>query len=91
VGADHASLFSLYGYTAAGAIILWGKLAKQGRGVYFLSDLLAIYVPSERWRRVIEPLIFVAFGTYIAVGVIGPTTERQAFAAGLGWTGLASK
>jgi hypothetical protein len=88
---DHISLLSLYGYTAAGAVILWGKLAREGRKVHFLSDLLIRYIPNEPLRKIIEPLVFVAFGTYLAVGVIDPTTERQAFAAGLGWTGLASK
>jgi hypothetical protein len=81
----------LYICTACGALILWGKLAKQGRSVYFLSNILDLYISRVSWRRGIEPILFVALGTFIAVMVIDPRTGAQAFAAGLGWTGLTSK
>jgi len=88
-----ASPAVLYTNAAVGAAILWAKLGKKGRQVYALSDLVEIVVPIHfpRTRKLVEVVVFLALGTYITVEVFGPSTGGQAFAAGLGWTGLASK
>lgn len=59
-----AAIF-LYVYTAAGAIILWSKLGKHGREVWGLSGFLKTYLQSERKRKLIEPIVFVTFGTFL--------------------------
>jgi hypothetical protein len=82
----------LYVYTAAGAIILRSKLGRSGRReVWVSSGVLGNYVGNEQTRKLVEPLVFVSFGTFLAVGILHPATEGQALAAGLGWTSLASK
>ncbi len=85
------SLIFLHVYTAAGAIILWTKLGRRGREVWGLSNLVSTYIQSEQKRKLVEPLVFVTFGTFLAVGILHPGTEGQAVAAGLGWTSLASR
>jgi hypothetical protein len=80
----------LYFYAGAGALILWGKMGKRGREVYCLSDILK-RCTKDSVRMVIEPLVFVVFGAVVAVGIVQPSTAARAVAAGLGWTGLASK
>jgi hypothetical protein len=82
----------LHVYAAAGAIILWSKLGRAGRReVWVLSGVLGNYLSNEQTRKLVEPLVFVSFGTFLAVGILHPATEGQALAAGLGWTSLASK
>ena len=89
VGSSHFWEFFLY--AAGGALILWGKLAKQGREVYGLTDILKRFGLSERVRLAVEPVIFVVLGGFFAVGLLDPSTIPQAIAAGIGWTGLVSK
>jgi hypothetical protein len=89
---DLASL-PLWIYAAVGSTILWAKMKANQRAVYGLTDLVAIFVPKE-WPRVrgtIEILIYLSLGTLITIAVINPGTPAQAFAAGLGWTGLTTK
>ena len=66
------SLIFLHVYTAAGAIILWTKLGRRGREVWGLSNLVSTYVQSEQKRKLVEPLVFVTFGTFLAVGILAP-------------------
>lgn len=80
----------LYFYAGSGALVLWGKLGKRGREVYCLSDVLKRCM-NDSVRMVIEPLVFVVIGAVVAIGIVEPVTAAQAVAAGLGWTGLASK
>ena len=84
-------MWGLYGYAGAGALLLWCRLGKgKAREVYGLSDILRRYI-AEDVREKIEPILFVLLGTVLSVGIIQPTTAAQAFAAGVGWTSLASK
>jgi hypothetical protein len=79
----------LYVCAACGAFILWGKLSlTQEQSVAFLTRFLELYISRAGIRKGIEPLLFVALGTFLAVMIIAPVTPAQAFAAGLGWTGL---
>lgn len=80
----------LYFYASSGALVLWGKLGKSGREIYGLSDILKRFMPDNA-RQVIEPIVFIALGAFISIGMVNPDTPAQAVAAGLGWTGLASK
>jgi hypothetical protein len=80
----------LYACIACGAFLLWSRLARQGRQVLGLSHFLELYINHERYRVKVEPLLFIGIGTFVAAMVIAPITGPQAFAAGLGWTGLLS-
>ena len=85
--------YYLYIDAAIGAAILWAKLGKTNRRVYGLSDVVEMLI-SENWPRVrmiSEFVIFLLIGTYVSVALFDPSTGGQALAAGLGWTGLASK
>jgi hypothetical protein len=84
-------LWELHVYAAVGAAFLWGKLAKHGREVYGLTDILERMGVGEKVRRALEPVLFVALGAFVAVGFVQPATIPQAIAAGIGWTGLFSK
>jgi len=84
-------LWELHFYAGVGALFLWGKLAKHGREVYGLTDVLERMGCSSKVRRALEPVLFVALGAFIAVGFVQPTTIPQAIAAGISWTGLFSK
>jgi hypothetical protein len=84
-------LWQLRGYAAVGALFLWGKLAKTGREVYGLTDILERMGLNESVRRALEPVLFVALGAFVAVGLVQPATIPQAIAAGISWTGLFSK
>jgi hypothetical protein len=56
-------LWQLHVYAAVGALFLWGKLAKHGREVYGLTDILERMGFSERVRRALEPALFVSSGS----------------------------
>ena len=84
-------LWELHVYAAVGALFLWGKLAKHGREVYGLTDILERMGLNVTVRRALEPVLFVALGAFVAVGFVQPATIPQAIAAGIGWTGLFSK
>ena len=83
--------WQLHAYAAVGALLLWGKLGKQGREAYGLSDVLKRFGLNEKLRLAIEPVMFVALGAFLAVVFVQPITVAQAVAAGVGWTGLVSK
>jgi len=53
-------LWQLHVYAAVGALFLWGKLAKHGREVYGLTDILARMGLNDKVRRALEPVLFVA-------------------------------
>jgi hypothetical protein len=75
-------------FTAAGAILLWGKLGQKELSVYGLHKLWTLIGLKSKWLELAELLGFVAFGVLIGIGLTHPTNAQQAFAAGLGWTGL---
>jgi hypothetical protein len=83
----------LWIYAAAGVAILWGKMKASQRNVYALTDIIKALIPShmEKQRAIVELACYLSIGCIIAMGVIDPATPAQAFAAGLGWTGLTTK
>ena len=89
----HAPVFSLWTivYTSIGAAIFWGKWGKAKLKAYVLSDLVNLLPCNQKWRGIIEFVIFVALGCLVGVAVVQPTNAAQALTAGLGWTGLVSK
>ena len=73
---------------AMGAFGLWMRL-KYGasflQGIERLvSDILDDFCP----RMLLQITFFVLFGAVAAVIMVGPTTLRQAMAAGMSWTAL---
>jgi hypothetical protein len=83
--------FWMMTYTAVGAAVIWGKLGREKRKVYVLSDLLDGLIPqSASFRIVLEFVIFIVLGCLISAGVVHPTNAAQAIAAGMGWTGMLS-
>jgi hypothetical protein len=86
----HAQLWL---YTGAGVAILWGKMKTSQRSVYGLTAIINSLVPETRprLRSVIEIICYLVVGCFVAMGVLAPATPGQAFAAGLGWTGLTTR
>ncbi len=72
--------------TVIGCMVLW---AKEGPGkvrAYALSNVIDHLPWSENTRYLIQFLVFVSVGTFASLVLVGPSTARQAFAAGLGCT-----
>jgi hypothetical protein len=70
-------LWQLHVYAAVGALFLWGKLAKHGREIYGLTDILERMGLNERVRRALEPVLFVALGAFVALGLCSPPRYRR--------------
>jgi len=83
----------LWIYAAAGVAILWGKMKATQRTVYGLTDIIKALIPERqgKLRAIVEISCYLSVGCLVAMGVIDPATLAQAFAAGLGWTGLTTK
>ena len=80
---------SMIAYSALGTIFLYCKWGRKRIRVYVLSEILDIWTTEQtKSRMAIELTIFVVLGCTLAIGLVGPTTPPQAFAAGLGWTSL---
>jgi hypothetical protein len=80
-------------YTGIGSAIFWGANGRNKLKAYVLSSLfdsLKIH-GDNRYRVVIEFLLFISFGILIGCGVICPTTPAQALTAGIAWTAMVSK
>lgn len=81
----------LWLYASVGIVILWGKMKKNQRGVYALTELISQLVSNAKMRACLELAMFLVIGSIVSIGVIDPSTPAQAFAAGLGWTSLTTK
>ena len=83
----------MMGYAALGAVLFWGRNGRNKLKVYVLSDLFDAFDISHanRWRHLVEFLLFIIFGVLIGVGAIGPTTIPQALTAGFAWTGVIAR
>lgn len=79
---------ALLAYAALGAFAHW-MLLRYGRNAessfsQFVDDI----VDGPRIRLLVQVLVFVSVGAMISVIMTGPTTSRQALAAGMAWTTL---
>ena len=75
----------------AGAALLYSTWGRDKLSAFLFSDLLDAFHMDPRLRVSIELLIFIGFGTFIAVAVTAPNNPGQAFSAGMGWTGIAAR
>ena len=76
----------------AGTTLLWCKEGREKLQVYSLSRLVQLLPFSKNTQYVVQVVVFVALGSFIALLLTEPSNPRQAFAAGLGWTaGLTRK
>ena len=75
-------------FTAVGAAALWAKWGRQKLRVWLFSDLIELVPVNERWRPLIEFLVFISLGCVVGIGFVNPSTPAQALTAGFGWTGL---
>ena len=78
-------------FTAIGVSVLWSKMGRKRIKAYALSRLIKLLRFSDGPTILFEFLAFVAIGTLVAVAIVQPSNAQQAFAAGLGWTGLFTK
>ncbi len=85
------ALFGNIFFTALGATISYSKWGRKKLKVYYLSDLLDVFVIAPKSRLLLEFAIFVFIGCAISIGIVHPQNAAQAFSAGLGWTGLVGK
>ena len=78
---------------AVGSFLLWARWSSPGQMTFLipLGDLFKRFGLAWYWCYAIELAIFLFLGTFIALNVAGAETCPQAFAAGLGWTGLAAQ
>lgn len=76
--------------TLVGTLISYARATKKSRRVYGLSDILETYL-SRRNKVFVEPIIFVLLGTLVGMILGMPSNAPQAFAAGIGWTALATR
>ena len=78
----------LYLSAGVGALILWAKMRREDRKAFALTEIINAFTnPNQkRLRLILELIIFISLGCYVTILLFGPTTEGQAFAAGLGWT-----
>jgi hypothetical protein len=81
-------LILTYGYTALGAVFLWGRWGRTKLKTYVLSDIVALFPISDGVKHILEFLIFIVFGGIVGVALTNPMTPAQAIVAGLGWTSL---
>jgi hypothetical protein len=83
----------LWIYAAAGVLILWCKSKAQKRGVYALTDIVNLLIPARfaKTRGIVEVICYLCMGCLLSMGIFDPATPGQAFAAGLGWTGLTTR
>ena len=81
----HPKMFLVSGF---GAALLYSRWGKDAVGIYIPRDLIKTFGFKAYRNTQIEFILFVIVGAVIAVIAANPSTSRQAFAAGLGWTGL---
>ncbi|MDD2860569.1 MAG: hypothetical protein PHI71_05790 [Acidiphilium sp.] len=76
-----------------GALLLWGRTDKKKRASVGIGDIIKIFIkdPNSGFSQSLELVLFIAIGIFLSIYIAGVTNGSQAFAAGLGWTGLASK
>lgn len=78
--------------TGLGSLLLWGRLGRTKVRAYVLSPFLDSFMKDEGFLRVsVEVLLFVGFGTILALGICQPESFTQALGAGFGWTSLVAK
>jgi hypothetical protein len=74
-----------------GAGLLYMQWGRSKLKAYAFEHLLDMFEMNERTHIRFAFLIFVVFGTFVAMLFAQPSTGMQAFSAGLGWTGLVAK
>jgi hypothetical protein len=83
---------ALGGAAAMGTFLLWARWTTRNRLTFWrLSDALRRWFGKSVACEIIELGAFLAFGVFVALVVVGVETSRQAFSAGLGWTGLVAQ
>jgi hypothetical protein len=78
-------------FALLGAGLFYMQWGRDKLRAYAFSDLFDMFEIDENVRARWEFAIFVLIGTVVAMGVAKPINVQQAFSAGLGWTGVASK
>lgn len=81
-------IWSLCLFTAVGTAVLYAKLnsRKTQQKIYALTPILERWVPDEKVRYALEPLVFIVLGTAVGLFFGQPVNPAQAIAAGLGFT-----
>lgn len=69
----------------AGAFLLWFMEADT-LDEKFSFGRVASTISNELVKAVVQGLLFVSIGAYVALLLAHPSTSNQAFAAGIGWT-----
>ena len=73
-------------------LYLWQN--REGQKIWIHKDRLKKWLNLKRMNdahhRLMEMVLFVLIGAFFALCFIKPSTPMQAFAAGLGWIGVAS-
>ncbi len=84
------SLLSLLA-AAFGSAVLYSKWGRGKLRPYVFSEIVDTFALSEPNRIRVEFLVFIVVGTVTCMILTQPANPQQAFAAGLGWTGLLTK
>ena len=73
---------------AFGSALLYSKWGKGQLRPYVFADIVDTFAFSETSRIRVEFIVFVMVGMVTCMLLTHPANTQQAFAAGLGWTGL---
>ena len=79
---------ALYACAVAGATVLWAKSTLAKKKSFGYLDVLEHAISSPRWRAIVQFVIFVGFGGFIAIILTSPSTYAQALAGGMAWSQL---
>ena len=78
-------------FTAIGVFVLWASWGKGGLSVKYLNTALARLGMPPNWLLLVEFGVTMVLGVVVAIAIVDPQTARQAFVAGMGWTGLVTR
>jgi hypothetical protein len=77
---------------AVGSFLMWARWSKKNQLAFWrISELLRRRFGNTLRCDVAEVTMFVAFGVFVALAIVGVENCRQAFSAGLGWTGIVAQ
>jgi hypothetical protein len=71
--------------TFAGAVMLWGLESDANVERYAFGKVTSD-IANARLKMLVQGAIFVCVGTFIGLLFTHPSTVRQGFTAGVGWT-----
>jgi hypothetical protein len=73
-------------YTAVGVSVLWARWGRGRLKTYALPQVVQLIPCRDEIRHLIEFIVFLVIGVFVACGVVNPRSPTQALSAGFAWT-----